>query len=180
MIRLTLTACTALLTLVLSGCSTLGGSGFFSGSGLDEITPETGEPVLKLSAEGNQIFRCMEDARGPYWHFEQPQANLFNEEGERLVRHSGPMFAFDHVDGSRIIASRVVKWVKSDNPAKNIPSVLMSAVTEPGEGTLDSVTFVQRIHTEGGMPQKDCVSENVGHLLKVPYKSEYIFWKPIP
>lgn len=174
MIRLTLTACTALLTLVLSGCSTLGGNG------LDKITPDTGEPVLKLSAEGTQIFRCMEDARGPYWHFEQPHANLFNEEGERLVRHSGPMFSFEHVDGSRIIASRVVKWVKSDDPVNNIPSVLMSAVTEPGDGVLDSVTFVQRLNTKGGMPQKDCTSENVGLLLKVPYKSEYIFWKPIP
>lgn len=165
-----------LSVLILNGCA-LNTWQNKSVNHLDSITPKVGKASETFLGDGFQVFRCIQDAKGTYWRFEQPIANLSNTHGEFLIKHSGPMMAFDHADGSRILSSRILSWVNPQNPSNDIKPVLMEAITDPGSGFLNDVRYVQRINTKGGIPQKNCTTEEVGHLLKVPFKAEYIFWK---
>lgn len=78
-----------------------------------KIQPPSGQPILTLEGEGYQVFRCAADQKGAYWRFEQPQANLFDKYGELLIKHTGPMQAFEHIDGSEILSCRITSWGKS-------------------------------------------------------------------
>jgi hypothetical protein len=145
---------------------------------LEKITPgDNARKTLELHGTGNFVFRCSADAKGSYWKFERPEANLFNKYDELVVRHSGPMQAFDHIDGSRIISSRIISWINPPEPEKNAKLVLMKTVADPGDRELSAVRFVQRLNTNGGMPAGNCSREQLGRLLKIPFSADFIFWK---
>lgn len=67
--------------------------------------------------------------------------------------------------------------VNPSNPEKDLKLALYRCVADPGKGTLNGVKFVQRLKTSGGQPQSSCSPNEVGKLLKVPFKAEFVFWK---
>ena len=49
----------------------------------------------------------------------------------------------------------------------------------PGDNVLTATTFIQRVHTSGGVaPSEECTSMNdVGNEAFVPYEADYFFYR---
>lgn len=170
------------LAFLLTSCGTIQHTGVKQPSSkfkpdVSKLTPPEGQPFLTLEAKGNQIFRCTRDTQGAYWKIERPQASLFNKSGEKVAEHEGPMQAFQHQDGSRILSTKIERWVNPANPKKDLKYALLSAVSDPGTGTFNNVKYVQRIDCVGGMPLDGCKPDEAGKIKKVPFTATYIFWK---
>ena len=157
--------------------SDLNGPGTSHAPSADVLSPKSGSPFLTLDAKGYQYFRCTVDARGGYWKFERPEAKLTNSAGETVAELSGPMQAFDHSDGSRIISSHITAWVNPANPAVDNKLALLQAVSDDREGVFKGVRYIQRLDTVGGMPQGSCTQPDNGKLQKVPFSAKFVFWK---
>lgn len=148
---------------------------------LAKITPKTGTPTLTLSAKGNQIFRCTVDSKGGYWKAERPDATLYDAQGKQVGTLSGPMSAFDSIDGSRIISSQLIAWADPEDPKTTLKYALFKAFSDPGSGMFDNVRYIQRLNPHGGMPSAEqyskCNDTTKGRLLKVPFTADFVFWK---
>jgi hypothetical protein len=126
-------------------------------------------------AVGVQIYTC----NGSGWSSAVPRANLYDDNGNLVVTHfRGP--TWQAKDGSQA-AGTVVSKVNVDRSA--IDWVLLSTKTTPGlDGDrLLGTTFIQRIHTAGGLtpPATDCNAATAGKVVEVPYTADYVFWKKI-
>jgi hypothetical protein len=144
--------------------------GFFS----NIKVPSDREPVLQLSAQGVQIFRCEKRDAGFAWVFRQPEAELFDESG-KLVARQGASFSFEHVDGSRLL-STVAAY--DDAPKATDLRWLLLTTRSFGKGGFEGVTHVQRVNTQGGMPPARCAANQLGQLLRVDFRSDFIFYRP--
>jgi hypothetical protein len=144
--------------------------GFFS----NIKVPSDREPVLQLSAQGVQIFRCEKRDAGFAWVFRQPEAELFDESG-KLVARQGASFSFEHVDGSRLL-STVAAY--DEAPKATDLRWLLLSTRSFGKGAFEGVTHVQRVSTQGGMPPAKCASNQLGQLLRVDFSSDFVFYRP--
>jgi Protein of unknown function (DUF3455) len=136
--------------------------------------PTEVEPVLELAATGVQIFRCESDKDGDHWAFRLPEAELHDAHGQ-LVGHHGANYSFEHVDGSRLIGT-IVGYDSA--PGGNALRWLLLRTQSYGQGEFDKITYVQRVETAGGMPPSQCLAEQVGQLLRVPFSAKFIFYRP--
>jgi uncharacterized protein DUF3455 len=64
---------------------------------------------------------------------------------------------------------------QASSPVPNaIPQLLLKAIANRGPGVLAAVTYVQRLHTTGGLaPTGVCADEAT---TSVPYTADYAFW----
>ena len=143
--------------------------GLFSGIKV----PSDREPVLRLSARGAQIFRCEKQAGGFAWVFRQPDAELLDADGRVAGRH-GANFSFEHVDGSRLVATIAAY---DDAPKSTDLRWLLMTTRSFGKGAFDGVTHVQRVNTQGGMPPERCDSSQVSQVLRVDFSAEFVFYR---
>jgi hypothetical protein len=136
--------------------------------------PETVAPVLQLAGAGVQIFRCEKRDSGFVWNFRQPEADLSDQTGRVVARH-GANFSFEHVDGSRLIAT----VIDFDEPpqAGDLRWLLLSSRAF-GEGAFGGVTHVQRVNTTGGMPPPRCEASQSNQILRVKFTADFIFYRP--
>jgi len=134
--------------------------------------------VLQTHAIGSQIYECTVSADGKYaWTLKGPDAELRDGRGSVVISHSaGPKW--QHRDGSVITGSAIAKEPSPDG--KSIPWLLLSADNSTShEGTLSKVTFVQRIHTEGGQaPTAGCEQGHKGAEFGAKYQADYLFYAP--
>jgi len=144
--------------------------GFFSSI----KAPSDREPVLQLFAQGVQIFRCEKRDAGLAWMFRQPEAELLDGSGKVVGRH-GASFSFEHVDGSRLL-STVAAY--DDAPKATDLRWLLLTTRSFGKGAFEGVTHVQRVNTQGGMPPARCAANQLGQLLRVDFRSDFIFYRP--
>ena len=76
-------------------------------------------------------------------------------------------------------ASTQTTQVNLDRTA--IDWVLLSTTTTPGPDgdRLVDTTFIQRIHTAGGLtpPAADCNAATADKVVEAPYTADYVFWK---
>ena len=136
--------------------------------------PDDREPVLKLAVRGAQVFRCeLRDGRG-MWVFRQPDAELVDAAGKVVGRH-GANFSFEHVDGSRLVAT-IAAHDEAPRPA-DLRWLLMTTRSF-GKGAFEGVTHVQRINTAGGMPPASCDAVHAGRVLRVDFTSDFLFYSP--
>src|SRR5262245_28616208 len=140
-----------------------------------QIQPNTDSNKVFLIGHGVgvQIYTC----NGSVWSAAVPRANLYNDNGKLIISHfAGP--SWQAADGSKVVGT-VVDKVTMDEKA--IPWVLLSATTTPGPDgdRLVDTTFVQRLHTVGGLtpPASDCNAATANTVVEVPYTAEYVFWK---
>lgn len=136
--------------------------------------PDGHQPALQLAARGVQIFRCERDGSELGWRFRQPEADLFDAQGQPVGRH-GANFSFEHRDGSRLLGT-VVAHEKSGG-AGALPWLLLSARAF-GKGEFSGVAYVQRVNTAGGMPPERCGAEQSGQLLRVSFSADFVFYRP--
>ena len=138
----------------------------------DPIGP--GNKVFLIGhAFGVQIYTC----NGSVWSSAVPRASLFGDNGKLIIHHfAGP--SWQAKDGSTAVGTPL-KAVTPDTSA--IPWVLLSTTTTPGPDgdRLVDTTFIQRIHTVGGVtpPAADCNAAAAGKVVEVPYTADYVFWK---
>jgi len=139
-----------------------------------EIQVDEGNKVFLIGhAVGVQIYTC----NGITWSSAVPRASLYNDHGKLIITHfRGP--TWQARDGSQAVGT-VVNKVNLDRSA--IDWVLLSTKTAPGTDgdRLVDTTFIQRIHTAGGVtpPATDCNAATAGKVVEVPYTADYVFWK---
>jgi hypothetical protein len=132
--------------------------------------PAGNEAYISAHAVGVQIYTC----NGTAWTLVAPRANLYDRRGKLIATHfAGP--TWQAKDGSSVVGKREA-GVNVDPTA--IDWLRLSAVsTTPG--TLGRTTYVQRIHTVGGIAPAagDCNATTSGATAEVPYTADYVFWK---
>lgn len=177
-----------LLALSMVACSTVaptGGTAPGTTPGAGVAAPSLGlfskikvpgdsQPVLQLSARGVQIFRCEKRDGVGTWVFRQPEAQLGDAGGKTVGRH-GANFSFEHVDGSRLVAT-VTTY--DDAPSPSDLRWLLMTTRSYGDGAFSGVTHVQRVNTHGGMPPPRCDSAQTGQLLRVDFSADFVFYRP--
>ncbi|MCR2747476.1 DUF3455 domain-containing protein [Limnobacter parvus] len=134
--------------------------------------------VLEASAEGKITYECSKekDPLTTYkWVMAGPKAVLKNSDGKEIGDYSGPPARWASKDGSFVTGSQVAV---SRNGGKNIPYQLVKADVSGGMGIMTTVSYVQRVNTQGGVaPSKKCTADNAGDKVDVDYKADYKFWK---
>jgi hypothetical protein len=138
----------------------------------DAVAAPDKTQVLKVLAEGAQIYECKIDQDGKLvWQFREPIAALILD-GKTIGRHfAGPTWELS--DGSAV-AGKVTASTAGTTP-KDIPWLRLEASTHRGNGQLSDITVIQRINTKGGAVKGDCTA--AGILISEPYSSEYVFLK---
>jgi len=140
----------------------------------DQIQPGVGNKVFLVGhGVGVQIYTC----NGLVWSSAVPRANLYDDNGKLIISHfAGP--SWQAKDGSTAVGT-VVGKVTMDKTA--IPWVLLSATTTAGPDgdRLVDTTFIQRLHTAGGLtpPAANCNAATANTVVEVPYTAEYVFSK---
>jgi len=135
--------------------------------------PDGNDPALKLAARGVQIFRCERVGDAYEWRFRQPEAELFDAEGQSVGRH-GANFSFEHRDGSRLLGTVVAHDRAA--AADALPWLLLSAKSF-GKGSLGGVSYIQRVNTRGGMPPPSCDPGQASRLLRVDFSADFVFYR---
>ena len=143
----------------------------------DNIKAPAGEEiVLQVHATGSQVYVCQASADQKFsWTLRGPEAELTDGQGKKIGTHfAGP--TWKHADGSEVVGKLAAR---ADAPeAGAIPWLLLSASGHTGNGILNRVTSIQRIHTKGGQPPSGCDESHSGSEVKVSYSADYYFYAP--
>jgi hypothetical protein len=128
--------------------------------------------VLKVHAEGAQIYECKIDKDGKLvWQFREPIATLMLD-GKTIGRHfAGPTWELS--DGSAVTGKITASTAGATSG--DIPWLRLEASAHRGNGQLSDITAIQRINTKGGAVKGDCTAAGV--LISEPYSGEYVFLK---
>jgi hypothetical protein len=103
------------------------------------------------------------------WTFLQPDAILRNHGRAQVLHTKGPVWT-SVVDGSSVTGAS-----QASSPVPNaIPELLLKATANRGPGLLGSVTYIQRLHTTGGLAPAGACTEAT--TVSVPYTADYAFW----
>lgn len=167
------------------------------------VTPPSVPPGLEVGAGnsafllgrgvGTQNYVCQpaKSLGQVAWTLFTPQATLFSDQGEQLITHffspnpdeDGVVVRVtwqDSTDTSIVWAKAVASaTVKSDAVAWLKLQAVGTRVGPTGGHTLSDTTFIQRVHTEGGVaPPTGCdIPTDVGRKAFVPYTADYFFYK---
>lgn len=124
-----------------------------------------------MHALGFQIWRW--DAATNRWTFVEPLAVLYADRGFHGVlgiHFRGPTWAT--LSGSSVVGS-LVAGVSVEPTA--IPWLLLRATSSQGPGPFGRTTYIQRLHTSGGLaPARAGVADEV---VWVPYTADYWFYR---
>ena len=139
--------------------------------------PAGQELVVFAHASGSQIYSCKDGADGKVaWSLKAPEAELKDRKDKVIGQHSaGPTWKWK--DGSEV-TGKAAAHVDSLNP-DSIPWLLLNVVSHAGKGALADVSYVQRVHTHGGMPPGDgCDEAHKDAETKSTYTADYYFYAP--
>lgn len=133
--------------------------------------------TLRAHAVGAQIYRCSadkNDASRFEWLLKAPEADLFDQSGERLGKHyAGP--TWEARDGSKVVGEVAARADSSD--ANAVAWLLLTVKAASGSGVFTSIRFVQRLRTAGGTaPREECNPGAAGTEVRAPYSAEYWFY----
>jgi lipid-A-disaccharide synthase-like uncharacterized protein len=156
--------------------------------------PAGHQAFLEGHAVGTQNYICLPSAANVAWTLVGPQATLFNDWERQLITHflspnpdeqDTPRATWQHsLDTSTVWAVAIASSSDPSFVASGaIPWLLLQVVgAEPGPTggqRLTATTFIQRVHTSGGVaPSTGCTQiTDVGQRVFVPYTADYIFYK---
>ena len=117
----------------------------------DAVRVPAGETQKMWTVGAGEItYECREkkDAAGQYeWAFVGPVASLKDGSGKVVGKYyAGP--TWESMDGSKVTAKQVAV---APQPAGNIPLQLVKAEPAMGMGSMQGVTYIQRLNTKGGV-----------------------------
>jgi hypothetical protein len=141
-------------------------------SDCDVLRPPAGTRLAAhFHATGVQIYRWS----GAAWTFVAPEAVLYADPGGRDkvgTHYAGP--TWESVGGSTV-AGGAARRCTPDSTA--IPWLSLTAVSGDRPGVFRRVTFIQRLHTTGGVAPT-APGSFPGQMARVPYTAEYYFYRP--
>ena len=170
------------LVALLAGCATSsmspGARPVFAQDGLPEAVrvPAGQRVAMETVGSGTVTYECKErtGASGHEWTFVGPDAVLTDRAGRRVGRYYGPPATWESTDGSRVTGAQVAV---APAGAGNLPTQLVRAQPATGMGSMNGVTFIQRVATRGGVaPSATCDAAGVGKRQVLEYRADYIFW----
>jgi hypothetical protein len=135
--------------------------------------------ALVAHASGWQIYSCKTGADGKLsWTLKAPDAELHDQGGQVMGSHfAGPTWKLK--DGSTVTGKASAHVDSPD--AGSIPWLLVTVTSHSGNGVLDNVTTIQRIHTQGGKaPAEGCDAAHSDAETKSSYTADYYFYAPAP
>ena len=126
---------------------------------------------------GDLTYECRAKAAMPgeyEWAFVGPNAVLYGPGRTSLGKYyAGP--TWESSDGSKVTGKQLAV---SPGDAGSIPLQLVQANPSTGTGSMNGVTYIQRVNTKGGVAPKDaCGASNVGAKQTVTYQADYVFYK---
>lgn len=134
--------------------------------------------AMETAAAGDITYQCRakKDMAGQFeWVFVGPDAGLKDRSGKVVGRYFGPPATWESTDGSKVTATQVAVAPHGD---ANIPLQLVKANPAMGMGTMQGVTYIQRVATVGGIaPKAACAQANEGAKQIVQYQADYILYK---
>ncbi len=140
------------------------------GSCSNLAVPDGERVSAHLYAAGTQNYMWM----GTTWYFVGPTAELYANargDGKVGIHYAGPTWVSKSGSG---VVGRVVDKCTPDAGA--IPWLLLSAVSSRGPGIFEGTTYIQRIHTTGGLAPTT-PGTAYGDMARVPYTAEYAFYR---
>ena len=143
----------------------------------NSIKVEAGHRVhFRTFAAGYQVYVATETTPGMLnWVFKAPEAVLFDNDGNVVgIHYAGP--TWETSSGSFVKAARV-NGVTVDPTA--IQWLLLKATVSSGPGVLKDTTFIQRVNTVGGLAPASAAGAQIGEELRVPYTTEYYFYRAV-
>jgi hypothetical protein len=155
---------------------------------LNDPSPQVPEPIrapageavaLSARASGSQIYTCQASADGKFsWTLKAPDAELRDQNDHVIGRHfAGPTWKLN--DGSAV-TGKATAHADSPDP-DSVPWLLVTVTSHSGNGLLDNVTAIQRIHTHGGKPPaQGCDADHRDTETKSSYTADYYFYAPAP
>ena len=175
----------ALAALGLSACSSMGGGQMasmtpFSQAALPDVVkvPAGNRVAMETIGAGDITYECRakKDMAGQFeWVFVGPDAALTDRTGKRIGRYFGPPATWESMDGSKVTGAQLAV---SPAGAANIPLQLVKANPAMGAGSMQGVTYIQRVATQGGVaPAAPCAATSMGQKQIVKYQADYIFWR---
>jgi len=135
------------------------------------LQPPAGDTLaFHVHASGDQVYTC----DGSQWTLTAPDARLFDESGKQVGSHfAGP--TWQGSDGSKVAGKAVAN--ATPDP-QSIPWLLVTATDHAGEGTMKSISSIQRLHTKGGKPPAGgCDAARKGQQTRSPYTADYYFYR---
>lgn len=136
--------------------------------------------AMETAAEGDITYQCRAKKDMPdqfEWVFAGPSAVLRDRQGAAIGKYFGPPATWESMDGSKVTGTQLAVAPNGDG---NIPLQLVKANPAMGMGAMQGVTFIQRVATQGGVaPKALCAKANEGEKQIVPYKADYIFYRPV-
>jgi len=142
-----------------------------------ELQPPASEQLLlKVHAQGDQIYTCKGDGAQFAWTLKAPDAKLFDKDGKPFGKHfAGP--SWEANDGSRVTGKPVANSPSPD--ADSVPWLLLTVASRTGDGVLSHVTSIQRINTKGGKaPSSGCDVAHSEQEIRAAYSADYVFFAP--
>jgi len=177
------TTLAAVATLALTACAshTSTPAMAFSQAGLPAAVqvPAGHQVAMETVGVGQITYECRakKDAAGHEWVFVGPDAKLMGRSGQQVGTYDGPPATWASLDGSKVTATQLAV---APGGTGNIPLQLVKANPAMGMGTLQGVSYIQRVKTQGGVaPAMACGVGNLGSQQIVNYQADYIFWRPV-
>ena len=136
------------------------------------------KPYLIAHAEGVQIYACYSVADGYAWRLLAPRATLTGENDKVIGSHyGGPKW--EARDGSIVAAARDA-GASVDATAVDWLRLKVTSATAGSDGDrLTATTYIQRIHTVGGVAPAaaGCDADSIAEQREIPYSADYVFFK---
>jgi Protein of unknown function (DUF3455) len=132
--------------------------------------PPGNKLAFRVYAVGAQVYRW----NGTSWVFVEPVATLYADANyhEKVgIHYAGPTWQSNM--GSKVVATRLASC--SPDPTA-IPWLLLQTVSTEGPGIFNSMTYIQRVNTRGGLAPTASGS-SIGAVAEVPYTTEYYFYR---
>ena len=99
-----------------------------------------------------------------------------DRDGKLVGKYFGPPATWESNDGSKVTGTQLAVAPSS---AGNIPFQLLKANSSAAAGSLQGISFVQRVATQGGIaPSALCDAATSGQKSLVKFQADYIFWIP--
>lgn len=140
--------------------------------------PAGNKMAMQTVGSGQLLYECRLKANSTAdheWAFVGPTAVLKDRSGAMVGKYYGPPATWESSDGSKVTATQVAVAPGGDG---NIPHQLVKANPAQGSGSMNGVTYIQRVATKGGVaPAMPCSSANAGAKQTVGYQADYLFWK---
>ncbi|MBA3595534.1 MAG: DUF3455 domain-containing protein [Polaromonas sp.] len=145
----------------------------------DIRVPAGHQAVLEARGIGQLQYECQATNRSPWQYAWLPldRSIELRDSFNNTITLARSARSWVHRDGSELA---VREFVEVDNGIVNLP--LQRARVEPSSlpGTLNNISYIQRVRTLGGLPSiRNCSAAELGMRVRVPYEADYVFWRQL-